>query len=98
MNECTCPYPLLSSSDHQPTCQHYRVEIDRYFCDCGHRLDRHGPEAAEREWAGRRMDHDEIAEIAFEVIRTCHERGISDPLRLAHAVAVAVKLADLTAR
>ena len=38
------------------------------------------------------MTHDEIAEVAFEVIRICHEQGITDPLRLAHAVAVALKL------
>lgn len=40
------------------------------------------------------MTHDEIAEVAFHVIATAHEQGITDPLRLAHAVAAALKLAE----
>ena len=40
------------------------------------------------------MTHDEIAEIVFHTIQAAHEHGITDPLRLAHASAVAIKLAE----
>jgi len=40
------------------------------------------------------MTHDEIAELAFRTILVCRESGITDPLRTAHAIAVAIKLAE----
>jgi len=38
---------------------------------------------------------DEIAELAFRTILACRDRGITDPLRMAHAIAVAIKLAEV---
>lgn len=40
------------------------------------------------------MSHDEIARVAFAVIVKAREQGIADPLRLAHAIAVGVLLAE----
>lgn len=40
------------------------------------------------------MSHDEVAELAFRTILVCREKGITDPLRTAHAIAVAIKLAE----
>lgn len=40
------------------------------------------------------MTHDDIAEVVFAVLNECHSRGIHDTLRQAHAVAVALQLAD----
>jgi hypothetical protein len=62
---------------------------------CGGYGNRHDPIAhgAEPTWDGR-MTHDDIAEIAFSVIQLSHEQGITDPLRLAHAIAFAIKFAE----
>ena len=40
------------------------------------------------------MTHGEIARVAFETLRVAHARNIRDPLRQAHAIAAAVKLAE----
>jgi hypothetical protein len=58
---------------------------------------RHDPIAhgwvTEPTWDGR-MTHDDIAEIAFQTINACHTEGIHDPLRQAHAIAVALLYAE----
>jgi hypothetical protein len=40
------------------------------------------------------VTHDEIAEVAFHTIIVCQDGGVTDPLRIAHAIAVALKLAE----
>ena len=40
------------------------------------------------------LSHDDIAEIAFSTILVCQEAGITDPLRMAHAIAFALKMAE----
>lgn len=40
------------------------------------------------------MTHDDIAEIVFRTLNECRIEGIHDTLRQAHAVAVALKLAE----
>ena len=41
------------------------------------------------------MTHDDVARVVFDVLRLARARGIHDPLRQAHAVAAAIKLAEI---